>query len=135
MFELIYLMENHKFFLFIEGDGEMIGCKLVNSLSNCPIPFRIWGGIFSLLFSHKTRGFRLIIDCGIMKLSYFIEGEGKGLGVGQSILYWIPQFIFVFKEVYLVYYTSTRREVFVHLLNGELRICHILLRGRGKDWV
>ena len=135
MFELIYLMENHEFFLFIEEDREMIGCKLVNSLSNCPIHFRIWGGIFSLLFFHKTRGFRLFIECGIMNLSYFIEGEGKGLGVDQSILYWIPQFLFVFKEVYLVYYTSTRREVLVHLLNGELWICHILLRGRGKDWV
>jgi len=65
---------------------ERIGCRSINPLLNPTIPFRVWGGIFTLLLSHKLRGLPLLFKCGIMNFSYFIEGEGEGLG-GQSILY------------------------------------------------
>ena len=66
---------------------ERIGCRSINSLLNPTIPFRVWGGIFTLLLFHKPRGLHLLFECRITNFSYFIEGEGEGLGVGQSILY------------------------------------------------
>jgi len=68
--------------------GTRIGCRSINPLLNPTIPFRVRGGIFTLLLFHKPRGLRLLFECGIMNFSYFIEEEGEGqLGVGQSILY------------------------------------------------
>ena len=72
------------FSYFIEGEGERTRCRSVNSLLYPPITFRVWRGIFILLFSHKVRGLHLLFECGIMNFS---RERGKGLGVGQPILY------------------------------------------------
>ena len=58
----------------------------------------------------------------------------KGWGVGESIIYYFPQFLLVLKQLYLAYYFLTRQDVHVYLLNGELQIFRNLMREWKKGW-
>ena len=64
-------------------------------------------------------------------LIFSVEREGKGLGVGHSIHYQIPEFLFEFEEVYICYYFPTKQEVCVYLLNNKFSI---FAKGTGKGW-
>jgi hypothetical protein len=57
-------------------------------------------------------------------------GGGEDEPVGESILYQIPQIFSVLKHAYLNYNYPTRREGYADLMNRELRISLILLRGK-----
>ena len=63
-------------------------------------------------------------------LIFSVERGGKGLGVGQSILYQIPEFFFEFKEVCTCYYFPIKQEVCIYLLNN---IFQFLKKEQGKN--
>ena len=119
------------FSYFIEGEGKRIGCRSVNSLLNPSIPFCVWGGIFIILYSHKTRGLRSFIDWENMNFKYFVEGKEERTERSSVNSLLNPPIPFVFEEVYLLYYFLSKREVYIHLFNEKLRISSIL--GWGKN--
>ena len=83
----------------------------------------------------RSKRFAFIYWMGNYRFLIFsVEREGKGLGVGHSIHYQIPEFLFDFEEVYMCYYFPTKQEVCVYLLNNKLWIFSIFAKGTGKGW-
>ena len=60
---------------FIDWEGGRTGCRSANSLLNPSIPFCVWGGIVSILFSHKMRGLCSFIEREITNFFDFSKGN------------------------------------------------------------